>query len=109
MGEGFRILHAKCADTLLRGRSFEPYRFSTPIGSSATADSAQSCFESYTEAVHASSGEQNKNAFRRLLCSPGRIRTYDQSLNRRLRYHCATGECITVLKIICMIAKFKKK
>src|SRR3990167_7269362 len=24
--------------------------------------------------------------------SPGRIRTYDQSLNRRLRYHCATGE-----------------
>lgn len=27
-----------------------------------------------------------------LLCSPGKIRTYDQLLNRELRYRCATGE-----------------
>src|SRR3989338_4899123 len=29
--------------------------------------------------------------------SPGRIRTYDQSLNRRLRYRCATGEYFRIL------------
>ena len=27
--------------------------------------------------------------------SPGRVRTYDTLINSQLRYHCATGECVT--------------
>src|SRR3989344_6603226 len=36
-----------------------------------------------------------------VLCSPGRTRTYNQLLNRELRYHCATGECTRIIADVC--------